>query len=125
MGKFGSARKCLIDGIAYNIAADANISRTPRLLSEAIPHSGGNDMKETTQHGGHESNTLILSEQEHETLTTLHESGRDDIPMSYTMASGSVYTGKGWFNMEPYESEEGRCDITLYSKTGKFDLFAN
>lgn len=120
----GSIIKSVIDGITYNVAADANAANTARVLNEAIPHSGGNDKKVTFQHGGIESLTYILSEAEYDTLVALQETTRDDIPMSYTRASGAVYTGKGWFSIDNYESEEGRCDITLFSKTGKFDLFA-
>lgn len=124
MAKAGSIKKVTIDGPSYNVAADANASNTPRVMTESVVHSGGNDRKDTLQHGGVESVTLILSEIEHQTLRTLQDTGRDDIPMSYTRAGGSVYSGKGWFNLDNYESEENRCDLTMYSKTGQFDLFS-
>ena len=120
----GSIIKAVIDGITYVVAADANVPNTPRVMNEATPHSGGNEKKVTIQHGAIEGLTLILSETEHDNLKTLQESTRDNIPMSYTRASGAVYTGKGWFNLDNYESEENKCDVTLYSKTGKFDLFS-
>lgn len=124
MGVSGSIRKVTVDGITYNAAADINAAKTPTNLKEAVPHSGGNMIKITKQHGNVESLTLLATPTEYETL----EGTRDNlvaVPLSYELADGSVYRSQGHINLDNYESEENRVDVTMIPETGLWDVFAS
>ena len=51
----GSPRGANVNGIPFNLAADADIGLSDRVEVSAVPHSGGNMMKYETQPGSAES----------------------------------------------------------------------
>lgn len=123
MATSGSIRKASIGGINFNVAADANASRTPEVQKEAIRHSGGNMIKSTLMHGNVESLTLICTPSEYASLNALaKEIG--SIPLSYTLADGSAWVCSGEISLDNYESEENRVDVTMMPELGIWDLFA-
>jgi hypothetical protein len=123
MAKSGSIRKATINSITFNVAADANASKTPTKQIEGVPHSGGNMIKETRLHGNVESLTLIVKDTEYETLESFRDSN-DAFPMSYQKADGSTWTTQGFINLDNYETEENRVDVTMISESGIWDLFS-
>jgi hypothetical protein len=116
----GSLRNVKIDGVQYNVAADANVAKTPTKSREAVVHSGGNSIKETKLHGNVEALTLIVTPSE---LETLEQVGLG-VTLSYTLADLSVYTTQGTISLDNQESEEGRVEVTMIPDTGIWDLFA-
>lgn len=123
MATSGSIRKAAIGGINYNVAADANVSKTPTQSKEGIRHSGGNMMKVTKLHGSVEGLTLICTPAEFQSLETLAEND-GGITLSYTLADGSAWTCTGEISLDNYESEENRVDVTMIPELGIWDLFA-
>ena len=118
----GSLRKVLVDGIPFNVAADANASKTPIVSKEGIPHSGGNAIKIMKMVGNVEGLTLIIDPDEYETLQD--KAGLlSSIPLSYEQADGKSWTSPGHINLDNYESEEGRIDITMIPESGTWSLF--
>lgn len=109
----GSARKGTIAGIPFNIKADADLSKTPRITVEGIAHSGGVLIKETLEPGQVEAISAILTPSEYETLEGIRDSG-DIVPMSYTLGDGSTYTTDGRFHLSEYTSQELTCEITFF-----------
>lgn len=112
MSNSGSPRRVTIDGVTYNVAADANFSQTPPVTTEGVKHSGGTMMKQTQEVGQVESVTLILTGSQN---ASLEEQAKrtGNYPMSYEDASGDVYRAVGMINLDNRETEENRRDITL------------
>lgn len=123
MATSGSIRKTNIGGIPYNVAADANAALTPRITKEGVPHSGGNMIKITKAMGNLESLTLIVTDTEYDTLQD-QAGGLESIPLSFTKADGSSWVCQGHINLDNYESEENRVDVTMIPELGIWDLFA-
>ena len=119
----GSPRKATVDGIPYNVAADANISLNPRIVKESIPHSGGNMQKIMTEPGHAEAVKLILTPSEYDVLRGQHEE-LGDKPLSYTMADGSVLRTVGVINLGQYSTEESSCEVEFLTSTGEWEIFA-
>lgn len=121
MAVSGSLRKLLLDGIAFQVAGDANAAKTPKTTKEAVVHSGGNSIKIMKASGQVESVTTIVSPSEYETLEEL-ANRTSPIPISYQQADGKTWVSNGHVNLDNYESEENRCDLTLIPE-GNWDLF--
>lgn len=119
----GSIRKTNIGGIPYNVAADANLSKTPERTVEGIRHSGGVMFKETLNPGQYESVTVVANPKEFDTLQT--QAKELDLTMSITLADGSTWRSNGRITLDNYESEENRCDVTMIPALGIWDLFAS
>ena len=112
MARSGSPRKVTLDGVTFNVAADANFAQTPPVSNEGVRHTGGTLIKTTLEVGQVESVTLIVNGAQNEDLIELSQ--RDvNFPMSYELASGDVYRGVGQINLDNRETEETRRDITL------------
>lgn len=124
MATSGSIRKANIGGIPYNVAADANAAKTPEVTKEAVRHSGGNMIKIMLASGNVESLTLIVTDLEYENLRSQAEL-LESFPMSYTKADGSSWVSQGHINLDNYESEENRVDVTMIPELGTWDLFAS
>ncbi len=123
MSKSGSIRKTMIDGLPFNVAADANVAKTPEITKEPVRHSGGNMVKVTLATGNVESLTLILTPSEYQALKDISEK-LETVTISYTTADGSVWRCVGDVNLDNYESEENRCDVTYIPSLGTWELSA-
>lgn len=118
----GSIRKCLINGLSFNAASDANFAKTPPLEKEAVPHSGGNMIKRTKASGNVEGAKMICTQSEFDTL----EGFADDLEsfaMSYTLAAGGSYRTTGQISLDNFESEEGSVEITMIPDSGEWSSF--
>lgn len=123
MAASGSIRKANVGGIPYNVAGDANASKTPEVTKEPVRHSGGNMIKITLAHGNVESLTFICTPTEYDTLKD-QAAEQQAITLSYTLADGSTWRAQGHINLDNYESEENRVDVTMIPELGIWDLFA-
>ena len=117
----GSVRKLTLDGVTFNVAADANIAMTPESEVEAIRHSGGNSFKITKMPAQAEGAKLILSDAEYDTLKTIAK--KTTINMSYTKQDGSVWVCQGMISAGNYESEENSCEVTMFPESAEWTLF--
>ena len=112
MARSGTPRRVTLDGVTYNVAADANFSQTPPVTNEGVRHTGGTLIKKTLEVGQVESVTLIVNGAENASLEELADRNVN-FPMSYELASGDVYRATGQINLDNRETEETRRDITL------------
>lgn len=119
----GSIRKCTINGLAFNAAADANFGKTPKIEKEAVRHSGGNMIKITLASGNVEGAKMICTPVEYDTLEGFADE-QDAFSMSYEMADGSVFRTTGHIALDNYESEEHSVELTLIPESGTWELFA-
>ncbi len=119
----GSLRKVTIDGIPYNVAADANVALNARLEKESIPHSGGNMTKRTTAAAMAEAVKLIVTPSEYNVLEGQSEAD-GDIPLSYEMADGSSFKTQGEVNLGPYQTDDSSCEVTFLTSTGNWEIFS-
>ena len=118
----GSLRGVNINGVSFNVAADASISLTPRVEKESIPHSGGNMTKETLAAASATGAKLILRPSEFEILRGLAEDR--DIPLSYMMADGSSFKTVGDAKLGEYITDDSSCEVEFLTSTGVWDIFA-
>jgi len=123
MGAAGSIRGANIDGIPYNVAADADISLNNREEIESVPHSGGNMQKVTIVAGNAEAVKLIVTSAEYDTLRQ-QAAGLEDIPLSYTEADGSVYRTVGRVMVGARQTNESSCEVQFLTSTGNWEIFA-
>lgn len=116
MSRFGTIKKVRLDLNDFKPPADVNATQNPDRQIEEIAHAGGNSTKETLQAETVESVTLIVSDAQ---LVILNEllTRTKPFPMSYQLASGSIYRADGWINHEGRETEEGRLDVKLIPET--------
>ena len=121
MSVSGSPRRVTLDGVTYNVAADANIAQTPPVENEGVRHTGGTMMKKTLAVGQVESVTLIVTSAQNAGLEDLAKRNVN-FPMSYELASGDVYRAVGQINLDNRETEENRRDLTLIPD-GDWNLF--
>ena len=119
----GSVRGVKIDGIPFNVAADANISLNPRIEKESIPHSSGNMTKRTFAAAMAESVKLILTPAEYANLVSLND-GQGNIPMSYEMADGSSIKSEGEVMLSTYQTDDSSCEATFLTSTGNWEIFS-
>ena len=119
----GSIRSSKVDGIPYNVAADANISLNPRLVKESIPHSGGNMQKRTFESGHAEAVKFTLTPAEYDILKGQSEA-TGDISMSYEMADGSSMKTVGEVNLGPYVTDDSSCEVEFLTSTGIWEVFS-
>ena len=119
----GSIRGSAVDGIPYNVAADANIGLNPRIEKEPIPHTGGNMIKRTLVGAMAEAIKYILTPSEFDVLKVQSEA-LGDIPMSYIMADGSSLKTIGEVNLGAYQTDDSSCEVQFLTSTGVWEIFS-
>lgn len=118
----GSIRKVTLDGITFDVPADANVSEVGSgFLNESIPTSGRTLRKMTKRSQTREGLVVIANGAERELLQELADR-LSDFPISYETSGGDVYRTTGWIEFENRETEELRCAIQLHSRNG-WDAF--
>lgn len=123
MAVSGSGRNITLNGIPFEIAADANPGRQPTQENDGVVHSGGVEKKVTLVMGSIESAKLIISDVEYEILEGLSEQAAN-FPMSHEKADGTVLSATGFIGLDNYEAEENSCEITMTSETRKWTTFS-
>ena len=119
----GSIRKATVDGIPFNVAADANIALNARKEKESIPHSGGNMTKIVLGAAMAEAVKFIVTPSEYDVLRSI-ANGEGDIPMSYDLADGSSMKTQGQINLGPYQSDDSSCEVQYLTSTGEWEIFS-
>jgi len=113
MSAVGTPRKVVIDGVTYDVKADANITYNASIYeNEGIPTSGRTLQKKTKRVPTKESVTLGTSPAEAMELKAKAESlASKTLAVEY--ADGSTFRATGQINFESWESEEGTSTLTL------------
>jgi hypothetical protein len=121
MSTTGSVRRLSLNGIGFGVFGDANFSKVPGVLNEAVPTSGENVHKVTKQVGM--VSGVVVDGSDGIANGQIHDLHNEINPftMSYTKANGDVLTGTGKINIESDETEEGRITISLIPTT-EFEL---
>lgn len=120
MGKdtTGTIKTISISGVSFDVAADANLSRSPAIEKEGVPSSGRTMIKTTKKPALVEGVVIIANGEEQDTLETIVESN-EEISLSYTTAADDTYRNTGTINIESMETEEGRVTLSMIPTTGK------
>jgi len=109
----GSLRKLTVDGVSYNVAADANVSEIiTQFENSMIPTSGAAMRKMMKRVPTRESVVLITDGADREALISVAE-GLGDVPISYTNAAGDTYRCQGIIEIENNETEENRTTVQI------------
>lgn len=109
----GSLRGVILDGLAYRVPADINVSlNLSEYENENVATSGLSVQKKTLRSPDAEGVVLIANPIEQETLRDL--AGRlAAFPMSAELADGSVWRTTGTINFENVETQENRATIKI------------
>ena len=120
--KSGSILSVSIGLVPYDVAADADITKTPEVLNEAVRHSGGSSQKVTKLTGELTGVTLLVDTG---LLATLEASAKSiiNIPMSILYADGSSFSAPGWINLAEHTSMENRVDVSMFPASGTWIRF--
>jgi hypothetical protein len=118
----GTLRKATIDGVTYDVMADANINfKRSKYEKEGTATSGKTLVKMTRRVQNVESLDLGCTPAEMENLSAISDK-LVSVPMAFTLADGTVYRGTGHVHFEGYESETGKITVTLIP-TGDWQPF--
>jgi hypothetical protein len=109
----GSLRKCVLDGVTYDVMSDCNVTfKNSGREMEFISTSGKTLYKMKKLVKSVESLELGCTPREHDAIAALAE-GLAEITLSFTLAEGTTYKAKGKIGYEGYESESGKVKIKL------------
>jgi len=109
----GSVRKFTIEGISFDVAADATLSEVFTKYENAmVPTSGGAMRKMTKRIPAVEGVVLITDADERLVLKDFAE-GLDLVKITYQNAAGDSYRCEGTFEIENNETEENRTACTI------------
>lgn len=114
MGKpVGSMRKVTLDGVPFNVMADANADQKKgKFDTEGVPTSGDTIMQKTYRAQTADSIGLQANNAEADVLRVLSER-INNFPMSYTTADGSTFRAVGQINYEGHNTEKGLATIQM------------
>lgn len=114
----GTIQKCSINGLAFDVMADSNISLMGSLYeNDGIPTSGRTIRKMTKRVQTAEGLVIAANSSERKILQDIADDS-ENVPLTYTLASGDVYTATGFIEFENIESEEARAAIKMFPSTG-------
>lgn len=109
----GSNGTLEIDGVAFDVAADANFSVVPTEYENDLVATSGKPMiKKMRRTANVESVVLICNADDREKLKTFNDR-KTPYGLAWTNAAGDIYRTTGVIHFESYETEESRCTITL------------
>lgn len=112
----GSNRKFTIEGISFNVAADASFSETfTRWENSMVATSGGGMRKMMKRTPSVEGVVLITDADERLVLKDLVE-GLDDLKITYTNAAEDSFRGEGTIEIENNDTEENRTSCTIHPR---------
>lgn len=118
----GTLRKVVLDGVTFDVMSDANINfKRSKFEKEGQATSGKTLVKMTKRVQNVESVDLGCTPAEMEDIAAKADSIAD-ITMSFQLADGSVYKGKGHVHFDGYESDTGKITLTLIP-TGEWTPF--
>ena len=114
----GSLRKAIIDGVTYDVVADANVSIMLSLFeNDSIATSGSAIHKKTKRVAKAESIVLGTSWEDRAVLRDVAES-LDTISFSLEFAGGDSVSAFGHIHIESDESEELRTTVIFLPDEG-------
>lgn len=109
----GSNSALEIDGVSFDVAADANFSVTPTEYENDLVATSGKPMiKKMRRTPNVESVVLIANADDRQKLEAFNDQ-KEPYGIAWTNAAGDVYRTTGVIHFETYETEENRCTITL------------
>lgn len=121
MGKdiVGSIAAVNIGGYAFRAAGDSDIKdgKPEYKNSGEVVSGGGVFRKMEAQDNTVEGVSLRVNDEELERLKEFAKSA-DDLNLSYTLRSGSVYRGQGFIDFDGRQTMTGKVDVKMTSVTG-------
>ena len=109
----GSLKKLVIDGVTYDVSADAKASLNPSQYDiEGQPTSGDTMFKYTKRIQTITGIDCMLSPSQLDSLRAKADS-LADLTLAVTLADGSVYRGTGRIKIDKWESDTNKATIDL------------
>lgn len=114
----GTLRSATINGVAYDVMADTNVSiMLNEYENESVATSGKPVHKKTKRVAQVESLVLATSWEEKKDLIDIANS-TDTITLGLEFAGGDQIDGEGQINLDSDESEENRTTVKLMPDHG-------
>ena len=120
----GTPRKVTLDGLTFDVMADANFSEMgSQFETEPVPTSGRTLKKMTKRSKSVESVNLACNGSERADLEDLADR-LTDFPMSYELASGDIFRAVGFIVFENRETETITATIQMHpAQDNKWEPF--
>ena len=120
----GTLRNVMLDGIPFDPVGDINVTEVGSSIeSESIPSAGRNMRKMTRIPENREGIVLMCNDSERSLLKELAER-TVDFSMSFTLASGTVYSASGWIQFENRETQDNRATIQMHPRNSWDEFIA-
>ena len=121
----GTLKKVTLDGLTFDVAADADITINPSIEKTGLPTSGRTMMQHVIRIPEAEAITLSVDPTEQAVLTSLNKR-LDSYPMALTLADGSVYRSVGQIALETITSANNVATLRAIPNNASQDweLFA-
>jgi len=111
MSVAGSIRKFSIEGIPYDVAADANISRKPTKVDNDMIATSGKGMRKVTRVTPKaESIDLLVNSEEMEQIKSFAE-GLDNVKIDFETADGTVHRCVGQIQIDSHNTEDNKATL--------------
>lgn len=109
-------RKFTIEGIAFNVAADANFSETFTRWENSMIATSGVAMRKMLKRIPMIEGVVLLTDSDERLVLKDFAEGLEDIKITYTNAAGDSYRGEGTIEIEGNETEENRTSCTIHPR---------
>ena len=109
----GTPEEIVLDGISFDVKADADITiNVVSTENEGTPTTGRTFKKVVRKSANAESIPFVVETEELDTLAELHKR-IEPFPISLGLADGSSHKTTGWINLENYTTAEGTTPVTV------------
>ena len=112
----GSIRKFTIEGVSYDVAADANFSETFTAWENSMVATSGRAMRKMTKRILTVEGVVLMTDADQRLALKDFAESLDDLKITYTNAAGDSYRGEGTVEIENNETEENRTSCTIHPR---------
>lgn len=119
----GTPRKFTIEGIAFRLAADVNVSIMPNEFENSLVATTGAPMKKKIRRTPDAESVVLIADWSEMIVLRSYADSLDTIKFTFEWAGGDVASCEGVFNIDSFETEDNRCTIKIMP-SGNWDIFA-
>ncbi len=112
----GSIRKLTLDGIPFDVNADANISEVGSKFENSILPTSGRGMRKMMKRTEDREGVVVACNGDERDILRELADRPTDFPLSYETAAGDVYRTTGFIEFENRETEENKASLKLFPR---------
>jgi len=112
----GSIRKFTIEGVSFDVAADANFSEIFTQWENSMVPTSGRAMRKMMKRIPSVEGVVLVTDKDQRLVLKDFAEGLDDLKITYKNAAGDSYRGEGTIEIENNETEENRTSCTIHPR---------